>query len=146
MLRKRTIALIVLLLTIGVACIFVRQNEARELVNKPGFINHEPTKPIPKPTPPNNNPIPEPSPVNEVPGEKSIDEACYIGGCSNQLCTDSNEMVSTCEWRESYACYRTATCERQQSGQCGWTETSELKSCLREAESDVFLEAKILPR
>ena len=55
---------------------------------------------------------------------------CYIGGCSAQLCSDQPDMVSTCEFREQYACYQTAVCERQVSGQCGWTETTELRACL----------------
>lgn len=55
---------------------------------------------------------------------------CYVGGCSSQLCTDKPDMVSTCEYREAYACYQTATCERQASGQCGWTPTPALSQCL----------------
>lgn len=56
--------------------------------------------------------------------------ACYVGGCSSQLCTDDPAAMSTCEFREEYACYRTARCERQTNGSCGWTETSELQACL----------------
>ncbi len=56
--------------------------------------------------------------------------ACYVGGCSSQLCTDEADMASTCEYREEYACYQTATCKRQSSGECGWTPTSELRACL----------------
>ena len=56
--------------------------------------------------------------------------ACYKGGCSSQLCSDQPDMVSTCEYREEYACYQSAVCERQASGQCGWTETSDLRACL----------------
>ncbi|HYE23383.1 MAG TPA: hypothetical protein VEA92_02980 [Candidatus Paceibacterota bacterium] len=59
---------------------------------------------------------------------------CYVGGCSMHLCSDRPDIVSTCEYRESYACYRGATCERQPSGECGWTETNELKACLLKAE------------
>jgi hypothetical protein len=58
--------------------------------------------------------------------------SCVVGGCSGQLCVDSSQgdVVSTCEWRDSYACYQGATCERQQNGQCGWTATPTLTQCL----------------
>ncbi len=56
--------------------------------------------------------------------------ACHVAGCSGQLCTDENDGATTCEWRERYGCYRTATCERQRNGQCDWTMTPELKRCL----------------
>jgi hypothetical protein len=55
---------------------------------------------------------------------------CYVGGCSGQICSDRKDTVSTCEYRSEYACYRTARCERQASGACGWTPTAELTSCL----------------
>jgi hypothetical protein len=55
---------------------------------------------------------------------------CYIGGCSSQICSDEPNAMSTCEYREEYACYRTAKCERQSSGQCGWTQTADLQMCL----------------
>lgn len=55
---------------------------------------------------------------------------CYVGGCSGQLCTDEPNAVSTCEYTAAYACYKTAKCERQGSGQCGWTPTPELNMCL----------------
>lgn len=56
--------------------------------------------------------------------------ACHIGGCSSELCSDSADAVSTCVYRSSFACYKTATCERQPTGQCGWTPTTQLKTCL----------------
>ncbi len=55
---------------------------------------------------------------------------CYVGGCSAQLCTDRPDAISTCEYTNKYACYKTATCERQSTGQCGWTQTPELQACL----------------
>ena len=55
--------------------------------------------------------------------------ACIVSGCSGQICSDQ-EMVSTCEYRAEYACYQTARCERQASGQCGWTQTAALAACL----------------
>lgn len=57
--------------------------------------------------------------------------ACVVGGCSSQLCSEGSQSLgSTCEWREDYACYRTAKCERQPDGKCGWTQTAELEACL----------------
>lgn len=55
---------------------------------------------------------------------------CYVGGCSSQLCTDNPDAVSTCEYRAEYACYRSAKCERQSNGMCGWTPSKELTRCL----------------
>jgi hypothetical protein len=59
---------------------------------------------------------------------------CYVGGCSAQLCTEERGAVSTCEYRESYACYKTAKCERQPNGQCGWTPGAALNSCLMNSQ------------
>lgn len=55
---------------------------------------------------------------------------CYVGGCSGQVCSDQEGVITTCEWHEEYACYHQATCERQQDGACGWTQTPELQACL----------------
>lgn len=55
---------------------------------------------------------------------------CQAGGCSGQLCTDDPSMATTCEWREEYACYKTATCARGTDGKCGWVPTEELNNCL----------------
>lgn len=64
----------------------------------------------------------------------STDE-CVKGGCSGTGCLEkskADQLSTTCEWKEEYACYRTATCERQLNGRCGWTQTNELLSCLEE--------------
>ncbi|MDO8521450.1 MAG: hypothetical protein Q7S52_05010 [bacterium] len=71
--------------------------------------------------PPTPKPIPGPKP--------SLGE-CVIGGCSGEICSDKPDMASICIYREEYACYRTATCERQLDGMCGWNKTKELESCL----------------
>lgn len=61
----------------------------------------------------------------------SVNDDCHVGGCSGQLCVGPGEPdVTTCEFREEYACYQTATCERQANGSCGWTPTPELDACL----------------
>jgi Immunoglobulin-like domain of bacterial spore germination. len=58
-----------------------------------------------------------------------ISKECVRTGCSGQICADT-EMASTCEFREEYACYESATCERQVDGACGWTMTAALTACL----------------
>lgn len=57
---------------------------------------------------------------------------CFVGGCSGQLCSDQEGLISTCEWRAEYACYQDATCERQADDRCGWTATPELTACLED--------------
>lgn len=58
--------------------------------------------------------------------------ACYVGGCSGQVCSDQKDAASTCEFRPEYACYQRpfAKCERQADGQCGWTRNPQLTACL----------------
>jgi hypothetical protein len=58
---------------------------------------------------------------------------CFVGGCSGQVCSDQEGVITTCEFKPEYACYHTATCEVQTDGQCGWTQTSELQACLANA-------------
>lgn len=62
--------------------------------------------------------------------------ACVSGGCSGQICSDraSDGLISTCEYKAEYACYKNASCERQADGRCGWTETGELLNCLQQAK------------
>jgi membrane-bound inhibitor of C-type lysozyme len=78
-----------------------------------------------------DGPSEQPNAPNEPP---QASNSCYVGGCSGHICSDDPDVVSTCEWHESYACYDTATCERQVSGECGWTETAELTQCLQNAQ------------
>ena len=69
--------------------------------------------------------------VRTITPAKEVPQApCYIMGCSSHICSDRNDFTTTCEYLPEYGCYGTATCERQQNGQCGWTETVELTSCL----------------
>lgn len=57
-------------------------------------------------------------------------EGCFVGGCSSQICSDQEGVISTCEFRPEYACYQQASCERQADGECGWTQTAALNACL----------------
>jgi hypothetical protein len=78
----------------------------------------------------------DPMPPNSKNGDNApvSSGGCYIGGCSSQVCSDDPNVITTCEYREEYACYRTAKCERQPDGQCGWTPTPELNMCLQNAQ------------
>lgn len=80
---------------------------------------------------PQSSLAPNPTPDPAVTGE------CFIGGCSSQICSDQRDVISTCEYKEEYACYQTATCERQVNGQCGWTETPTLSSCLNSSTTRI---------
>ena len=55
---------------------------------------------------------------------------CFKTGCSGQVCADEG-VVTTCEYRSEYECYKRAKCERQANGECGFTDTPELRTCLR---------------
>lgn len=56
--------------------------------------------------------------------------ACRATGCSSQLCAEE-DMVTTCEYKDEYACYKSAKCERQKDGKCGWTSSVALTTCLK---------------
>lgn len=57
---------------------------------------------------------------------------CKLGGCGSELCLDESaeDMASICIARPEDVCYRSARCEPQAGGGCGWTQTDELLACL----------------
>jgi hypothetical protein len=67
--------------------------------------------------------------------------ACVRGGCSGQLCVDASfaldGMITTCEWRDEYACYQEAECAVQPSGKCGFTPSPELQQCLNQFNNSI---------
>ena len=80
----------------------------------------------------------------------STSRECVIAGCSGQLCIEAGSdspAMSTCEWREEYACYQQyGTCERQKFGECGWTMTPELSQCLQVAHGIIYFDDPSLTR
>ena len=60
---------------------------------------------------------------------------CYVGGCSSHICSDQQNIMSTCEFLPEYACYRDAVCEQQATGECGWTKSEDLSLCIEEAKN-----------
>lgn len=92
----------------------------------------DPTASTPAPAP-EGEPSPtttegEPSPATDDGGEGA---PCKPTGCSGIVCSDE-EVMTTCEYRPEYECYKTATCTRQPDGECGWTQTPELDACLKD--------------
>lgn len=71
--------------------------------------------------------------VSKTSGSPVATGGCYVGGCSSEVCSDQKNVASNCIYTAAFACYKTAKCERQASGQCGWTPTSELNACLASA-------------
>lgn len=59
---------------------------------------------------------------------------CVVTGCSSHICAEE-PMFTTCEYKWEYACYKSAVCERQASGECAWTESRELSICLQDART-----------
>ena len=58
---------------------------------------------------------------------------CIKSGCSGQLCVNKNENVmTTCEWKEIYKCYKLAPCEKQTDGKFHFTPNQEFTKCLND--------------
>lgn len=67
-------------------------------------------------------------------------EPCVVGGCAGEVCTEpsgAEAMQAGCAYLPEFACYRTAHCTRQSSGQCGWTPTPEFDACIANARGYV---------
>lgn len=62
------------------------------------------------------------------PAECSEDSDCVVSGCSSQVCS-TEEVTTTCEWREEYGCLRLSNCGCIE-GKCAWEETAGYLSCL----------------
>ncbi len=58
--------------------------------------------------------------------------ACRRTGCSGEVCS-GEDVVTPCEWKPEYACYRQATCARGADGACGWILDDALRACLERA-------------
>jgi len=79
----------------------------------------------------------EPAPSTEPPaagsdGNGKTGAGCITTGCSGTVCTEAggDDMMTTCEFKPEYACYRDAECRMQDSGKCGWTQSDALTACL----------------
>jgi hypothetical protein len=59
---------------------------------------------------------------------------CELSGCGREVCADEHVMTP-CIWQPEFECYKTALCEVQSDGKCGWTMTAELEGCLTKYRS-----------
>lgn len=69
------------------------------------------------------------------PDSKPSTGACATGGCSGEICAEASEVasiVTTCEFKDEYACFQYTKCERQANGVCGWTINQPYSQCLSE--------------
>ncbi|MBS3098323.1 eight-cysteine-cluster domain-containing protein [Candidatus Woesearchaeota archaeon] len=65
------------------------------------------------------------------------DTDCGIGGCSGQICGQKDkvkDIITICEWREEYDCYRKTACSCVDN-KCQWEETSEFLDCIASKSS-----------
>ena len=58
------------------------------------------------------------------------DAPCYVGGCSDEVCSAQEGVITTCIWKPEYACDQAATCERQATGECGFTHDEAYDACI----------------
>lgn len=72
-------------------------------------------------------------PVRFTASKQTVKNGCVVSGCSGQICSDQ-QVITDCIYKPEYACYATATCEKQSNGQCGWTPSAELSSCIATAQ------------
>lgn len=98
-----------------------------------GMVDEEtPSQPAPQPTiPPAEE---DPDPV-VTPTPTPVEPECVIMGCNREVCTSSDKPVFTaCVVLPEHACYQQhGVCEKQVTGECGWSQTDQLNSCLENA-------------
>ncbi len=66
--------------------------------------------------------------------ECTSDNDCGVGGCSGQVCglkDKVKDIITTCEFRESYNCLKLTSCGCV-DGKCEWIENQDYKECMEE--------------
>ncbi|MBI4149522.1 eight-cysteine-cluster domain-containing protein [Candidatus Woesearchaeota archaeon] len=64
--------------------------------------------------------------------ECASDADCLTGGCSGQICGAKERvkgLITTCEWREEYACLRLTSCSCI-NNTCQWEENNNYGDCI----------------
>ena len=90
--------------------------------------------PAPEPAEPVAEPVVEPEPSPSEPPASGDTGACVRSGCSGTVCVpEGKSVMTTCEYKPEYDCYREVPCERQADGQCGFGDRETLDACIAEA-------------
>ena len=82
--------------------------------------------------------VPTSQPTPATPQPKQVQEECVKTGCSSHVCLKkslASDLATTCEFLPEYTCYANAVCELQPSGECGFSPSAELTSCLESAKT-----------
>lgn len=64
--------------------------------------------------------------------ECASDDDCEPGGCSGQLCLSksrSSNIITTCEWRDEYACFQVDNCLCI-NNECQWERNFDYFECI----------------
>ncbi len=71
-----------------------------------------------------------------------VDMACYIGGCSGELCTDDPEAMSTCEVLPGMECITMGMRCEAVDGECAWVMSQTAAECFMEVEEEDGVEVR----
>ncbi|KAJ3083143.1 hypothetical protein HK102_001229 [Quaeritorhiza haematococci] len=87
---------------------------------------------------------PEAEPLAVAQDGPTPTKQCVKAGCNGELCVDA-ETASTinpgiCIWQPEFECFKSAACEVQTNGDCGFTQTSELNRCIADVKAQTELE------
>ncbi len=63
--------------------------------------------------------------------------ACYVGGCSGELCTNDPEVASTCELLPGMECLGTGMSCEAVAGDCTWILSEEAARCFMDVEREM---------
>lgn len=64
--------------------------------------------------------------------ECNVNNDCGVGGCSGQICGkkgDVEGIITTCEFREIYNCYKLTSCGCV-NNKCQWLENEGFNECI----------------
>ena len=61
--------------------------------------------------------------------------SCYVAGCSGEVCSSQQDVITTCEYIPGTECLDKADCKAM-DGECKWILTDETAECLQEKDAE----------